>query len=322
MKMNRLFQLRLNRKYFSFIIKVCLVSILFSILINGQSNSAEKKGDERGIAFLKDMLVNVDVNDAFVAIKVWVDELNKHTNIGMQLKPTIYDNMDDLSKNLNKDKIVMIVCSPLEYLKYNSKMPITPVVFGVGENGISENYVIVTRTKDKISNLTQLKGKKIFIHTGSNSEMIDIWLNVLLNESKLGDYKSFFKELKESNMASQVILSVFFDQYDACIVTKSAFNTMRELNPQVGKSMQVMITSPPFIMGLSCFTNEFMKTEMSNKIINTASDVENYPSGKQIFKLLRMNKLMKFKEEYIDSTRLLLNMYTRIQKNNGEISKK
>ena len=224
------------------------------------------------------MLVNVDVNDAFVAIKVWINELNKQINLGMEGKPILYDNMYELAKNLKKNNISIIVCSSLEYLEYKSKMDITPVLLGTGENGISENYVILTKVKSNISNLTQLKNKRIIVHAGSNSEIIYMWLKVLLHDSKLGDYKTFFKDLKEGNLASQVILSVFFDQNDACIVTKSAYKTMGELNPQVGKSMHIIHTSPPFIIGLSCFTNEFLKTEISNKIINTACSVKNFLS--------------------------------------------
>ena len=72
-------------------------------------------------------------------------------------------------------------------------MDITPVLLGTGENGISENYVILTKVKSNISNLTQLKNKRIIVHAGSNSEIIYMWLKVLLHDSKLGDYKTFFK---------------------------------------------------------------------------------------------------------------------------------
>ncbi len=296
---------------YSPVILILLILFLTRPSVNAQTKFENKKDNEYGIAFLKKMLINVDANDAFVAIKVWIDELNKHLNTGIVLKPSIFDNMDDLQKNIKKNKISIIICNGIDYINYKSKLPITAIFTSSTEGGITDKFIIITRTTDQVTNIKQLKGKKLIIHTGSNLEFTNLWLDNLLYDNKCKTQNEFFKEIKEGTLASQVILSVFFGQNDACIVTKSSFETMKELNPQVGKSLHILNSSPSFISGLACFTDEFLKMNISDKIQKSAYEVESYPSGKQIFTLLRIKKLVPFKEEYLNNAKEMLKEFNK-----------
>ncbi len=315
--MNNIFQIKKIKDYLSISFKV----IIFSLIVIASTSAQEKidnyKDNEYGIAFLKKMLINVDANDAFVAIKVWIDELNKHLNTGIVLKPSIYEDMDDLAKNIKKDKLSIIICNSIDYLQYKSKLPITPIFTSSIESGETDQFVLLVKNSDNIKEISALKEKKLIIHTGANLDFTELWLGDLLYENNCAAKNAFFKEVKEGTLASQVLLSVFFGQYDACIVTKSSFETMKELNPQVGKSLQILDTSPPFISGLACFTDEFLKMNISDKIQKSAYEIEDYPSGKQIFTLLRIKKLLFFKEKYLNSTKeLLIKSNTNEKKHN------
>ncbi len=297
---------------FSSLLKtIVLILFLFTSLL-AQADNTNDKENEVGLAFLKNILQNVDINDAFVAIKVWVNELNKQQNLDVKMYPVLYENMDDLIHNFNKDNISNLVCTSIDYLKYKSKLPMIPILVDPGEDGNEIQFLILTRKKDKIEKIDDLKGKKLIIQKETNLDIIKMWLEVKLHENKLKEKDNFFQAIKTGGLASHTILSVFFGENDACIVTKSAFETMIEINPQVGKNLKILLASPYFIEGLSCYSKDFMKRKIKNNMVESITNIDKYPSGEQIYTLLRVKKLLSFKEEYLNTAKELLKKYNAL----------
>ena len=206
----------------------------------------------------------------------------------------------------------MVICNTVEYLQNKERLPIKPVLVDPNQ----DSFILLVRNKDKINSLAELRSKKLNVYVGTNANLANIWLEVVLKESKLGDTETFFSDIKNGTTPSQVILSVFFGQSDVCMVKKSAFVTMSELNPQVGKSLMAIQTSVPFIDGIACFTNNFLTKNISSKVLKAAYEVEKYPSGQQIFSLLRMRQVSPFKEEYLESTKNLIKRYNELENKN------
>ena len=304
--------MKIRIKYFTKI----LAAILFFVSCLSSSFAQATHEKDKDIIFtlamMKNMFVNVDINDAFVAIKVWTQEINKRMNLGMEPNPKLYTDIDDLLKNLQKDDVSMVICNTVEYLQNKARLPIKPVLVDPNE----DSFILLVRNKDKINSMAELRSKKLNVYVGTNANLANIWLEVALKESKLGDTETFFSDIKNGTTPSQVILSVFFGQSDVCMVKKSAFVTMSELNPQVGKSLKVIQTSVPFIDGMACFTDNFLTKNISSKVLKAAYDVDKYPSGQQIFSLLRTRQVSPFKEEYLESTKNLLKRYNELENKN------
>ncbi len=305
-------------KYFTALRSILLKAIILILLpcnsILPQAENTKHNENEYGMAFTKNIFLNVNANDAFAAIKVWVNELNKHQGLNVRMFPVMYDNMYELAKNFKKDNVSTIICNSIDYLKNKSKLPITPVLVDPGENGKELQFLILTRKKDNINDLAGLKNKKIIIQKETNIDIINMWLTVQLYNNKLGRQNKFFSEIKEGSLPSHTILSVFFGKNDACIVTNSAYETIVELNPQVGKELTILLASPSFIEGLACYSNDFMRKKIKDDLINSVVDFNKYPSGKQIYNLLRVKKLLHFKKAYLKSIKELLKRYNEIHK--------
>ena len=300
------------KSLFSAFIKIFFFIQIFLLSICAQDTSRTNKENKYGLAFIKSILQNVDINDAFVAIKVWVNELNKHEKLNVKMYPVFYNNMDDLIQNINKDKISNLVCTSIDYLKYKSKLQMTPVLVDPGEDGNEVQFLLLTRKKDNIKNIAELEGQKIIIQKEANSEIINMWLEVTLHENKLKFKDKFFQKIKTGGLASHTILSVFFGQNDACVVTKTAFETMTELNPQMGRDLNILLASPNFIEGLSCYSNYFMKMKIKDDMVSSLTGIDKYPAGRQIYTLLRVKKLLPFKEELLNSAKVLLKRYNAL----------
>ena len=104
------------------------------------------------------------------------------------------------------------------------------------------------------------------------------------------------------------MLSVFFRQDDACIVTRDVFEAMIELNPQVGAELTVLVTSPEFMYGVTCLRKN-LDEENQKRLLENAIQLQTYPKGKQILTLFRRDEVVLFKPSYLESIERLVKEY-------------
>jgi ABC-type phosphate/phosphonate transport system substrate-binding protein len=140
-----------------------------------------------------------------------------------------------------------------------------------------------------------------------------MWLDVLLGNNKLDWKEKFFSSLKEFNKESQLILSVFFEQTDVCIVSRTAFNTMCELNPQVERDLKILASSPCFKIGLACTTQNSRKFSYIDKLIDATADLNSFTAGKQILILMKTARVRRFKQDDLKTVEQLLKEFEKLQ---------
>ncbi len=290
---------------------ILLVLIISSVLI-AQNKNAPGKVQVYGVAFLRSMYNDVNYNDAKAALKVYIDELQKKLLNGYKMKPVMYDNVEDLLKNYSKENLADITLTPLDFLKYKSRLSLYPVLVASGYNSPFENYLILIRKDSDIKNIKDLADKKFgMIQTGENSVPL-MWLNVELN-NKHSYKKNFFKRVILGKSESKLILSLFFNQIDACLVSKTSFETMIELNPQIKNQTRILCTSPGYLTEVSSFTKKFNESKFSTDLFNTLLKLDDYSAGKQLFALSKTAKIIPYKEEYMYNIKKLIHDYSKIK---------
>ena len=87
----------------------------------------------------------------------------------------------------------------------------------------------------------------------SRASLAPVWSETILAREGLGSASGFYGQITTASKISQAVLPVFFRQLDACVVTRSGFETMVELNPQVGRQLKVLASSPPVVPVVFCF---------------------------------------------------------------------
>jgi hypothetical protein len=80
---------------------------------------------------------------------------------------------------------------------------------------------------------------------------------------------------------------------------------MAELNPQVGKELERIATSPPLVSAVGCLRTDFNE-RYEGQITDTLELLHSDPQGKQILTLFRQGKLIRFKESYLAGVESLL----------------
>lgn len=160
--------------------------------------------------------------------------------------------------------------------------------------------VLLVRKEKAISHFSDLRHKPIAVPKGLFMTACQLWLDTCLMREGILNPQMFFSIVKEVQKPSQAVLQVFFQQAEACIVNRSAFHMMVELNPQVGKKLMPIVASPGIPGGIVCVRRDLDEQDKKT-ITDTITSMHTNPQGKQLLTFFRKKKLVPFKVEYLSA---------------------
>jgi ABC-type phosphate/phosphonate transport system substrate-binding protein len=138
------------------------------------------------------------------------------------------------------------------------------------------------------------------------------WLDTLLAGMKLETADRFFGRVKKSNKVAQTVLPVFFESADACLVTRQAFKTMCEMNPQLRRKLLVLAVSPKLFAAFFGIQKD-APDAVKSKIRQALLGYYDTPSGRQILMLFQSNRLVAVDTSLLRGSVDLLAAYDRIK---------
>jgi ABC-type phosphate/phosphonate transport system substrate-binding protein len=251
---------------------------------------------------------DVGIADAQIAMELWTRELSKGTMpaLRMQPKPFIYDYPETLVRALKNRELELVATTATDYLKIKDKVPLEPALSANRQgSGDGDEMVLLVRRDNQITDLGQLKGKRLAVHAGYMLDSAHLWLSTVLSGKNLPEQERFFGSVLEVKKTSQAVLPVFFRQADACLVSKNSFQTMVELNPQIGKELTVLLSSNKLMYGMLCF-HRYLNADIKTQVINSALNMHTTVTGKQILTLFQIDRVTPFKMSLLDTTLSLL----------------
>jgi len=133
-----------------------------------------------------------------------------------------------------------------------------------------------------------------------------------LLRQRLPEMDQFFSTVLNKPKPSQAIHAVYFGSADVCVTTEQAFQTMVELNPQVGKKLKIISTSPGLLQGVSIYRSGYPKI-LREKIETICLRLKTYPRGKQVLTLFQIDDLAIPSRNDFDETRRLYGEYRRLK---------
>jgi ABC-type phosphate/phosphonate transport system substrate-binding protein len=297
---------------------------LFTILVLGLmiSPGFSEPGDQikpasgqgyLNVGFPKYILFDVDIKDAQVAMELWANELSKMNKLPLKTRSIIINDLPSLVKALKNKQIDVIGLPSLDYLKIKDEVELIPALGTVLGGKHGEEYVLISRIDKAPNGLKELKSNKLVFQRDRFVGNVPLmWLDTLLIKQGLPVSEHFFTDIKTVNKVSQAVLPVFFKQMDACLVTRRGFDTMVELNPQLGEQLRILNASPIFVMGVVVFRKDFNE-EYRKRIIKTAVDFRKLSSGNQMLTLFKVDDFFPFHNSDLDTLLELLDEYKYFQ---------
>ena len=293
---------------------VCLVGCLSSVSISARPGNSEIPANMPKllhIVFTSGMVAEMNPHDAAAAVQVFGEQIIKRRGLAMHPRVSICDGISDLQKLIKNEEADLVSLRIDEYLKLEYSSQFQNAFMGMRNENWSERYVLLTRNSDGLRNLADLRGKRLLSLSGRRTGLADEWLNTVLIESNLPEAAEFFGQVRTVPKISAAVLPVFFKQMDACLVTQSGFETMTQLNPQLGKELSAIKVSPSILPSLVCLKRDlipFIKEGVHQALVELHQEV----SGRQVLTLFSIDKLVPLTSANLTGAVEVYSKYRRI----------
>jgi len=289
-----------------------------SLFAQGEKGKSDSRTTYIRFGYTKESLPpSVLPKDAEVAVDLWMKHLIEIWAEDYVQKTVFFDDLSELVEAVKAGEFDLVSISTLEYFEIRDQIEVTPSFLGNFGDSPTEEYIILTHGDSGITGLSQMRGKKLIIESKIRGKLSLLWLDTLLMKKGLPESEDFFARVDRRDKVSQVILPVFFQKADVCIVTRRAFDAMAELNPQTGQKLKILAASPGFLQIVSCMYNhssEDIKARMRESYLRLSEE----PEGKQALTLFRISKVILFEDRYLEETVRLIDEYKRLKSTEGE----
>jgi phosphonate transport system substrate-binding protein len=116
------------------------------------------------------------------------------------------------------------------------------------------------------------------------------WFDTLLLQKESAPAIEHVSRVTYFNKPSRAVLPVFFQQADACIVTRRHFETMSELNPQIGQQLWVLASSPGLVPSMFTFLAD-SASPFKDWMLLEMKRLSDSPAGQQLLTLLQADSI-------------------------------
>ena len=242
---------------------------------------------------------NVDINDAFAAMKAWTSTIKKEQNLDFGMEAKLLDkSTEEMRKIFIQGEYNGLSLSSPELVEMNIALP-EYVILGERRNGIYLKYILITHSQSGIELPEDIQTCKLLTCDNNQMVMSLQWIESIFYEHS--------KKLKINppisvKSFSKAILQVFFKQADAAIVTREAFDVVCELNPQLQKTLRVLYESPPLIPHFYLLPPASNSEKDISNMEKMLLDIDNTAGGRQVLTVFQSSKLVKYPATVLDDT--------------------
>jgi ABC-type phosphate/phosphonate transport system substrate-binding protein len=246
------------------------------------------------VAFSHSFFSGVTDADATAAVVAWQETILKPAGVPFNPHPMICDGVPALVAALQSGEVDAVALQFTEYAAVPAGL-LEPDWIYVNERrgGTYEQYVLLVAQSSGLQDVRQLRGRKLNLWDSQRSCLALPWLNRLLGESGQVPADRFLGDQVKESKPAKVILPVFFGQADVCLVTRSSFADMSELNPQVGKQLRILAASPEVVPAFLCFRKGYTsryRPEVEKAIQTLHTNV----AGKQVLMVFGCDQITRY----------------------------
>jgi phosphonate transport system substrate-binding protein len=191
----------------------------------------------------------VNEGDARLAMQAWRDAVVRQSGFLVDFHVSTLPN---LVRELRDHQLDGFTLTTLEFLDVQNYAGPSLLMDESYLSG-GDEYLLLVNEDSNLRTLADLRHKSLNVYDNPRMCLAANWLQSLLASSKLGTSEEFFGRPSSLSKLSKVVLPVYFRQIDACLVTRRGFSTMCELNPQLGRKLRVLASSPKLITTFMAF---------------------------------------------------------------------
>jgi len=263
------------------------------------------------MAYSLSVFIGLNPADARNAIAIVTKNFAQESTLGMDVAHLIYENTEELAQLIDGGTVYAVNMNTPEYWLLREKARLDRFLVNIRNGTETETYLLLTRADGPLKSLAELQGKRLNVLTNSAMVLATVWLDVELAKATLPTTTKFFAPPSDFFKPAKVVLPVFFGQADACLTTRSSYALMVELNPQVGKQLRIIASSPPLIPLLYGFRDN-CEPKAKEGAIHTMVTMHNTISGRQTLALSQIEEIAERPATTFDASLALLDEHARL----------
>lgn len=252
-----------------------------AVILLSRSSAAETSLPQFRIGFSSSMFSDINENDAKAAVKVWARMIAKARNVPANPTPIIFKNEDELLRFLQEKKVDAVAVVMTEFARLHRKVSLAPIFLTSNSGVATERYILLVHRDSAMKNLAHLRGRSLLFQKNPRNALAPLWMDTLLTKQGYPVASQFARSISHNTKLSNVILPVFFRRADACVVTRSGFNTMSVLNPQLGRQLTVLAESPDIVPAVLTFRADY-NPPFKEQLITGINELKETPAGQQV----------------------------------------
>jgi phosphonate transport system substrate-binding protein len=261
------------------------------------------------------MFVDVNENDAKAAVKVWAETIARDRGLATDPHASVFRDFSEMVQALRGDRVDAVALTTIEYERLRNDVHMSNVfVAQVGGNS-SEQYVLLAHSDSGITGLGNLQGRSLMVVNSPRTCLTQIWIETLLSQKGFKTAPEFIGSITPVAKPSQAALPVFFRRSDACILTRSAYSTLCELNPQLGKKLRIIESSPELVPFIFAFRGNYA-SPVKNQLLDALRTLHEIPVGQQVLTVFQTERVLEKPESFLQDT---LDLIERRRKSSGSI---
>lgn len=254
--------------------------------------------------YSRNMVRNANDNDVRSALRAYAAVISNANQISAEPDQILYTSLGEMEQSLRESRVDVIVAPADEILRLPAELLEPPfgTSFTAGAAGVE--YVLLSRRDGPVATPADLRARSLGVLDSSQGCLATRWLDSLLVEHRLGSASTVLRQLKPCSKPALATLPVFFKQLDACIITRTSFDTLCELNPRLKSDLRIVATSPRLLPVLSGFRRG-IDARLKTSITQAMTTIGSTTAGRQLLTLFQTDNLAFCEDDTLAATRRL-----------------
>lgn len=262
--------------------------------------------------FSASMFDGVHEADARAAMKVYTQTIGDQNGVCVTREPIILAGLPAIEAELERGEVDVFALVTEEFLALEHRGLEGPFLCSNVRGRITEQYVMLVRDDSALRGPADLRDRRLIVSKDVRSSLALPWLEVACRERGLGAPSALLAGIGTASKASQAVLPVFFGQADAALVTAGSWEIMCEMNPQLRRTLRIVISSPPMVPALSCFRRGLSEAQ-KEQIIGAARLSSTTPAYVQLMALFKTDAVVYRPESALAETRAVVALLHRLR---------
>jgi ABC-type phosphate/phosphonate transport system substrate-binding protein len=193
--------------------------------------------------------------------------------------------------------------SSTEYLEAEKRMACRPSLAYEITGEVTQEFVLVAR-RGRPPVVPASSSIAVYVQN-PRSALAQMWGDTYFHDTGVVRGLNAFASVRPLDRRGRPTMTVFFGQADYAIDSRSAFASTVELNPQVGRDLEVLAHSEPLLPGLVCISDR-MSPDLRRRYIEAAARMHDQVRYRQSMIVMRVSRIVPWEPRFLDTTRALL----------------